>query len=126
MITYTDLLEKVTKTQLDDLEKFADRLLAKFNLDIEFTKHFLDRLNDSRNDPEIAISELQKLFKKIKKAKGKNLQDAEGTEVVLKDISKDLNLPVVVKFKDGEFIVTHKTIMRKADFKTKDKVIKYK
>ena len=126
MITYTDLLEKVTKTQLDDLEKFADRLLAKFNLDIEFTKHFLDRLNDSRNDPEIAISELQKLFKKIKKAKCKNLQDAVGTEVVLKDISKDLNLPVVVKFKDGEFIVTHKTIMRKVDFKTKDKVIKYK
>ncbi len=126
MITYTELIEKINKKQLDDLEKFADRLLKKLNIDISFTKHFLDRLNDSRNDPEIAIAELQKLFKKIKKAKGINIKDAAGTEVVLKDIQKKLNLPVVVKFKDGEFIVIHKTIMRKKDFKTKDKVIKYK
>jgi len=125
MITYTELLEKISKSQLDDLEKFADRLLAKFDIDVEFTKHFLDRLNDSRNNPDIAISELQKFFKKIKKAKGKNIKDAKGTEVVLKDIQADLNIPVVVKFKNGEFVVINKTIMRKKNFKTPDKVIKY-
>lgn len=29
-----------TAQQLSDLEKFADKLLAKWNIDIEFTKHF--------------------------------------------------------------------------------------
>ena len=47
------------------------------------------------------------------------------TEVVLKDLQSDLNIPVVVKFKNGEFEVTNKTIMRKKNFKTPDKVIKY-
>ncbi len=120
------LQEAITKKQLDDLEKFADRLLAKFDIDIEFTRHFLDRLNNSRNDPEITISELQKLFKKIKKAKGKNIKDAQGTEVVLKDLQANLNLPVVINFKNGEFEVINKTIMRKKNFSTSNKVIKYK
>ena len=65
------------------------------------------------------------MFKKIQKAKGEKLKDAKGTEVVLKDIQSNLNIPVVVKYKDGEFIVTNKTVMRKANFKTTSKVIKY-
>ncbi len=119
------LEEKVSQKQISDLEKFADRILKKFDIDVEFTRHFVDRVNDARNDPDITIAELQKLFKKIQKAKGTRLKDAKGTEVVLKDIAKDLNIPAVVKFKNGEFIVTAKTIMRKKDFKTPDKIIKY-
>lgn len=120
------LEEKINQKQIIDLEKFADRLLSKFNIDVEFKKHFVDRINDARNDPDITIAELQKLFKKIQKQKGTKIKDAKGTEVVLKDITSDLNIPVVVKFKDGEFVVTNKTIMRKKDFKTPDKIIKYK
>ena len=119
------LSENITDKQLKDLEKFADRILAKFNIDISFSKHFVDRVNDNRNDPDITISELQKLFKKIQKHKGEELKKSKGTEVVLKDIQSDLNIPVVVKFKNGEFEVTNKTIMRKKNFKTPDKVIKY-
>ena len=118
--------EKVSQKQITDLEKFADRILSKFDIDITFTRHFVDRVNDARNDPDITIAELQKLFKKIQKQKGEQLKDAEGTEVVLKDIIKDLNIPAVIEFKKGEFIVTAKTIMRKKDFKTPDKIIKYK
>jgi len=117
--------EKVTQQQIDDLEKFADRILAKYDIDIEFTRHFVDRVNDDRNNPDIAISELQKLFKKIQKHKGEEIKKMKGHEVVLKDTQKNLNLPVVVKYKNGEFEVTTKTIMRKANFKTPDKVIKY-
>lgn len=126
MKSFRDIHEKVSQSQINDLEKFADRILAKFDIDIEFTRHFVDRVNDSRNDPEITVAELQKLFKKIQKAKGINLKDAAGTEVVLKDIQANLNIPVVVKFKNGEFEVTNKTIMRKKNFKTPDKVIGYK
>ena len=106
-------LEFVSQKQIGDLEKFGDRLLKKFDIDIEFTKHFADRMNDKRNDPEIKVAELQKLFKKIQKNKGAEIKKHGGMEVVLKDISKDLNLPVAIKKKGDEFEVINKTIMRK-------------
>lgn len=125
MKTYKQLFEKVSQKQISDLEKFGDRLLKKFDIDIEFTRHFADRMNDSRNDPEIKVAELQKLFKKIQKNKGSEIKKHGGMEVVLKDLSKDLNLPVAIKKKGDEFEVINKTIMRKKDFKSSNKVIKY-
>lgn len=117
--------EDVTQKQINDLEKFADRILAKFDIDVEFTRHFVDRMNDTRNDPEIKIAELQKLFKKIQKNKGKDIAGNAGLEAVLKDLSSDLNLPVVIKQKGDEIELVSKTIMRKPNFKTTSKIIKY-
>ena len=131
---YIEKMKKITKqknedfTQKDvnDLEKFADRILKKYNIDVEFTRHFVDRLNDPRNSPEIKVSELQRFFKKIQKNKGKNIRSNPDVEAVLKDMSTNLNLPVVIKTKsDDSFEVTNKTIMRKKDFKTTSKVINY-
>jgi len=119
------LNEDVTQKQLDDLEKFADRLLQKFDIDVEFTRHFADRMNDERNKPAIKISELQKLFKKIAKEKGTKIKKHGDAEAVIKDMQSDLNLPVVVNYKDGEFEVVNKTIMRKKNFKTPDPEVKY-
>ena len=117
--------EKVNQSQIDQLEKFADRILAKYDIDVEFTRHFVDRLNDPRNNPEIKVVELQKFFKKIQKNKGKDIKSNPDTQVVLKDLTTNLNLPVVINYKDGEFEVVNKTIMRKKDFKTPDKTIQY-
>lgn len=119
--------EEVTPKQITDLEKFGDRLLNKFNIDIEFTRHFADRMNDARNNPDIAIAELQKLFKKIQRNKGRNIKKLGDQEAVIKDLSADLNLPVAIDYKPetGEFVVTNKTIMRKKDFKTPNKVLSY-
>lgn len=117
--------ENITPRQLNDLEKFGDRLLKKFNIDIEFTRHFADRMNDKRNDPAIKVTELQRLLKKIAKNKGKDVKKHGDAEVVLKDIQSDLNLPVAVNYKNGKFQVVNKTIMRKKDFKTDTPEIKY-
>lgn len=117
--------EEVTQQQLNDLEKFADRLLNKFDIDIEFTRHFKDRMNDPRNKPAITVAELQKLFKKIADNKGKRIKKHGNAEAVLKDIQSDLNLPVVVNWKNGEFEVVNKTIMRKKGFKTSNPVVQY-
>ena len=131
---YIEKMKKITKqknedfTQKDvnDLEKFADRILAKYGIDVEFTRHFVDRLNDPRNSPEIKVSELQRFFKKIQRNKGKNIRNNPDVEAVLKDMSTNLNLPVVIKTKgDDSFEVTNKTIMRKKDFRTTSKVISY-
>ena len=131
---YIEKMKKITKqknedfTQKDvnDLEKFADRILKKYDIDVEFTRHFVDRLNDPRNSPAIKVSELQRFFKKIQKNKGKNIRNNPDVEAVLKDMSTNLNLPVVIRTKgDDSFEVTNKTIMRKKDFKTTSKVINY-
>ncbi|MEK9696682.1 MAG: hypothetical protein VW270_13045 [Candidatus Poseidoniales archaeon] len=117
--------EKFSQSDVDGLEKFADRILKKYDIDVEFTRHFVDRLNDPRNDPEIKVAELQRFFKKIQKNKGKDIRQNPDVEVVLKDLASNINLPVVINYKDGEFEVVNKTVMRKKDFKTPDKVIKY-
>ena len=125
MFPVADLQAKFTQRDVDDVEKFADRILAKFGIDVQFTKHFVDRLNDPRNDPAIKTSELQRFFKKIQRNKGKNIINNPDIEAVLKDIKTNLNLPVAIKKKGDRYIVTNKTIMRKKDFKTTDRVFSY-
>ena len=125
MIPVADLQAKFTQRDIDDVEKFADRILRKYDIDIEFTRHFIDRLNDPRNNPEIKIAELQRFFKKIQRAKGQNIRNNPDVELVLKDMSSNLNLPVVIKKRGDSFEVINKTIMRKPDFKTTSKVIRY-
>jgi hypothetical protein len=120
-----EITESVTQQQINDLEKFGDRLLKKFDIDIEFSRHFADRMNDARNNPDISVAEIQALFKKIAKNKAKNIINNKGSEVVLKDIQKDLNLPIVIKVDGNEIDVIHKTIMRKKNFTTSNKVIEY-
>lgn len=117
--------ERISQNQIDSLEKFADKLLAKYDIDIEFTRHFVDRVNDARNNPEIKVAELQKFFKKVQKAKGNKIKNINDFQAVLKDVTTDLNIPAVIRGKGDDFEVTLKTIMRKKDFKTPNKIIKY-
>ena len=124
-VTGESVIERFKQSDVVGLEKFADRILRKYKIDVSFTKHFVDRLNDPRNEPEIKVAELQRLFKKIKKNKGIGILSSPDIEAVLKDMETNLNLPVVIKKKGNEFEVTNKTIMRKPDFKTTSKVIRY-
>ena len=119
------MAEEVSQKELNDLEKFADRLLNKFDVDIEFTRHFKDRMNDKRNKPAITVAELQRLFKKMADNKGRKIKKNPNSEAILKDMQSDLNLPIVINWKNGEFEVVNKTIMRKKAFKSPDKELKY-
>tara|TARA_R110000772_G_scaffold426_3_gene1531 strand:- start:2583 stop:2990 length:408 start_codon:yes stop_codon:yes gene_type:complete len=109
----------ITKTDLDQIEKYADKLFAKVGIDVEFTRHFLDRVNDERNKKQITTAELTRLFKQTYAKHGKKIAqlgpDAEG---VIKDMRTDLNMPFVLNLKNGELDLVAKTIMRKKNFKT--------
>jgi len=61
------------------------------------------------------------------KRQGKSIKGVAGAEAVLKDIQSDLNIPVAVTYdsNNDEFDVVLKTIMRKKNFTSPDKVIKY-
>ena len=78
---FKDMYEEVSQKELNDLEKFADRLLNKFDVDIEFTRHFKDRMNDKRNKPAISVDELERLFKKMADKKGSEIGKAKITEL---------------------------------------------
>ena len=132
MISFTEYLLSeqnqcaiYSQKHLDDLEKFADHLLNKWNIDIEFSKHFNERMSDSRNIPCIKLSELQQLFKKISKDHGEKIKSQNDHQAVLKDIQTSLNLPFVIEINNDQLQITMKTIMRKKDFKTSNPTIEY-
>ena len=115
---------------LDQIKKFesvVDKLFAKYNIDFNFTRHFGDRMDDSRNNPSITLQELAEFIKKMYKRQGKSIKGVAGAEAVLKDIQSNLNIPVAVTYdsKNDEFDVVLKTIMRKKNFTSPDKVINY-
>ncbi len=116
--------EAITSVDLDQLETFADKLFAKVGIDVEFTRHFLDRVNDARNVKPITMAELTRLFKQEFKRYGKPIaQMGPGQEAVMKDLQTDINLPFALQYdKDNnELDLIAKTVMRKKDFRTPDR-----
>ena len=61
----------VTASDLNQVEKYADRLFAKVGVDVEFTRHFVDRVNDERNKKQISVAELVRIFNKVYQKFGK-------------------------------------------------------
>jgi hypothetical protein len=119
---YSDYLsEEITRVDLVAVEKFADKIFSKVGIDVEFTRHFLERVNDKRNGKDITVAELTRLFKQTYKSHGKKIPKlGPDAEAVLNDTQTDINLPFVLKWdeKNKEFDLISKTIMRKKDFKT--------
>ena len=119
----------LTVAHMKAFEKLVDRLFEKFGIDFEFTKHFRERMSDERNKPCIDMRELGMMIQKIykKKSAGQNLLSKHANfEIVLKDLQSDLNMPIAVKYdrKNDEIKVIAKTIMRKKNFRTPNKVVK--
>jgi len=113
--------------QIKAFEKFVDRMFEKFGIDFNFTRHFSDRMSDDRNNPCITMQELADFIKKIYAKQGKSIKSIAGAEAVIKDLQSDLNIPIAVEYdtKNDEFDVVMKTVMRKKNFRTPNKVIKY-
>ena len=117
---------EVRKSDLDQLERYADRLFASLGIDVEFTKHFLDRVNDERNVKQITPSELTRLFKQTYKKHGKTIAKlGPDAEAVVNDMKTDINMPFVLNLKGGELELVAKTVMRKKDFKTPNRKLSF-
>jgi len=113
--------EDVTQSQLNDIEKYADRLFKSVNIDVNFTRHFVDRVNDRRNEKPISTSELTRLFKQTYKKHGKKIPKmGDDAQAVIQDMQTDINMPFVLAYddKNKELDLVAKTIMRKKNFKT--------
>ena len=112
--------EDVTKGELDQIEKYADKLFAAVGIDVEFTRHFLDRVNDERNKKPINTAELVRLFRLTYKKHGKKIPKmGPDAQAVVRDMETDINMPFVLNVdRSGMLDMVAKTVMRKKDFKT--------
>ena len=107
-----NIIEKVDMKRVED---FADDKLDP--VDVEFTKHFFDRLARVEHDKEISDAELIGFFKRLsKKKKQFDKFMKQYDEFVVKDERTDINIPFKAKVDQ----IIAKTIMRKKDFKTSD------
>lgn len=113
----------ITQPMLDKLEFYLDQLFNKLGMDVEFTRHFLDRANDPRNKTQITLKELAILFKDAYNRYGKKIaQMGPDAEAVIKDMRSDVNVPFALNWdsRNQELDLVAKTVMRKKDFRTPD------
>jgi hypothetical protein len=122
-------LIEVEQKDLTTLKKYVDGFWKKLNVDIQFTRHFLDQANDERNDPAIDLIELKRLFKVWYQQHGKEVVKlTNNTQAVVKDLVTKVNMPFVIEWdeKNKEWDITAKTIQRKGNFMTKNRVFELK
>lgn len=116
--------KQITDKDLKEIERYADALFKAVGVDIQFTKHFLERVNDERNIRQITIDELTELFRKTFKMYGTRIPKlGADAEAVLNDMKTNINLPFVLKWDDKsqELDLVAKTVMRKKNFMTQNK-----
>lgn len=123
------LNETIDVHTLKQIETYADRLFNKIGIDVELPAygHFMDRLNDKRNQKDIKPIELIQLFKKLFKKHKKRISNmGNGIQAVIKDLNTDINVPFLLKFDrmNNELDMIPKTILRKKNFKTPNQVLK--
>lgn len=119
----------ITRKEMKEFEKLANRLFDKFGIEFDFTNHFRERMSDKRNNPCIDLKEIAEIIKRIymrKKQGQETLSRFKNAEVVLHSLQSDLNIPVAIEYdrRNDDLTVIGKTIMRKKNFKSRDQKIK--
>lgn len=137
------LTEEITEQEITDFIKRWKRTLAGFGVtELELSNHGFKRLNHKRNNPPIAIDDLdyllsaflkkmgsqfktdvEKVKQNIAKKRGKNKQDipSNNLEFTVKSKSRKVNLVFVLKQDrntKGTAIILPMTMMRKKTFHT--------
>lgn len=111
----------ITDMDLKKLEFYADKIFRNLGIDVEFTRHFLDRANDQRNVRQITLPELAVLFRDEYSKWGKKIaQLGPDAEAVMKDMRSDINIPFALNWdsRNQELDLVAKTVMRKKNFRT--------
>lgn len=123
---WNSINEHLSQDQMSEVEKYADRLFKELGLDVEFSKHFRERLNDPRNNKPITSAELIGIFKRAYQKSGKKISEMPpNAEAVLQDMRTDINTPFIIEYdkKNRELDLVLKTIMRKKNFTSTNEII---
>jgi hypothetical protein len=115
--------KEITQSDLKTIEVYADKLFKAVGIDVNFTRHFLDRVNDARNVKQITPDELTDLFRKSYEKYGKKISKlGPDAEAVLNDMRTNINMPFVLNWdrNSQELDLVAKTVMRKKNFMTQN------
>jgi hypothetical protein len=121
ILTKTPIQEFVTQSELNDVERIADEWFEDYGIDVQFTKHFIERVNDERNGKPISAEELEDLFTQTAEKYGEKLSNLpDDYQAVLFKLRNDINLPFALNYddKNDEMDLVAKTVMRKKNFQT--------
>lgn len=116
---YYDKLSNIEEmADMRSVERYADGELDP--IDVEFGKHFFDRLADPRNGREITTSELLDFFARLVNKKEQFINFLNKySEFVVKDRRTNINIPFMSQINQA----IAKTIMRKPGFMTSNPII---
>jgi hypothetical protein len=114
----------VSWNEISDLRHHLDALWHKLGIDINFTKHFMDRVNDPRNKKQITIAELSKIFIDTYREHGAQIaqkvkpESDKAFDALLTDLSTKVNMPFALEWdkKARELKLNIKTVMRVGHF----------
>lgn len=118
--------DEITQDELQQLERYVNKLFDALDIDVRFSYHFRERMNDPRNGTPITLSELVRLFKQTYKKWGKKIASfPPDTQAVLRDMKTNINMPFVIDInpRNQELELKAKTIMRKQRFRTSNEVL---
>jgi hypothetical protein len=112
------LFERLSMGDLKKAERHIDKAFASIGIDVEFTKHFIERVNHKRNEKDITVEELEDIFDKALKTYGRAIENmGDKYNGILTDMSTWVNLPFVIR-KNGSGMpqLVAKTVMRTKQF----------
>ena len=113
-------VDNFDKKEVESIEDFADIKMHP-DIDIDLSSHhFLDRLNDPRNYPDIEPKELEDFFEKLTNKKEAFIEFLRKyKQIVAKDRETDINIPFMKMANKA----IAKTIMRKRNFQTHNPIL---
>lgn len=116
------LNERISKSELQKAEDIIDMIFSQLKIDVDFTHHFFQRLNDERNGDDITVAEIVSIFSKTYTEYGKKIAKySDKMQAVIFDINTNINIPFIIEIDtDSNMELKAKTIMRKKVFGTSD------
>lgn len=110
----------LTSEEFKALHQHLDHIWKHLGIEIDFTKHFVERANDPRNKKQITVCELEKLFTDVATKYGTMIankvkpESDSAFDSVLTDISTKVNSPVIVEWdkQKRRLRLYAKTVMR--------------
>lgn len=121
-----EISEQISRNELAQIEEFANKLWSQLGVDVEFTYHLFDRVNDERNGEPITMDELVSLFQKAFVAHGTKIANMKNSAAVLRDLLTNINVPFALKVYGKQKKLVAQTVMRKKNFLSRDPMFRVK
>ena len=118
-MTFKNYISELNNQEIKSLEDYLDNIFAVLKVDVEFTRHFKERLQG--RESELKQQSIKNSFNKMLQKYQERIVKSPDANAILQDMSNNINVPfVITKLKDGTYEMDTLTIMKKKGFKPFD------